>query len=97
MLERLITEFFKKLDFGGKIVSVTRIETAESLKMTEIFISIYPEGGEKKIMKMLDERTGEARKYVSDKVSWRFVPEIRFKLDMGDKARQRIEDILKKI
>lgn len=95
LLSRLIPEFIKKFSFGKTIVTVTRLEISDDLMFVKIFVSAYPQAGEKQAMALLSKKSKDIRKYIGARVRWKFLPELIFLVDEGEKNRQRIEEILK--
>lgn len=58
---------------------------------------VYPEKKfEEEGLKMLKLKIPKIRKYIGSKVRWRFLPELIFEIDRGERNRQRIEEILNK-
>ncbi len=96
LLRKLISEFLLRVDFEKKIISVTEVQISENLRFAKIFLSVYPENGALKILESVKSKTGEIKKYLASKIKIKFMPEVEFIIDAGEKNRQRIEELLKK-
>ncbi len=96
LLRRLVSEFLLRMDFKNQIISVMEVRISENLRFAKIFLSVYPEKESEKILESVKSKTGEIKKYLASKVKIKFMPEMEFKIDEGEKNRQRIEEILKK-
>ncbi|MDO8554980.1 MAG: 30S ribosome-binding factor RbfA [bacterium] len=96
LLSRLIPEFIKKFSFGKTIVTVTRLEVSDDLRTVKVFIGAYPQADEARTMALLAKKNKEIRKYIGSHIRWKFLPELIFLIDEGEKNRQRIEELLAK-
>lgn len=90
----------ENLRFAKIFLSVypVRSKTCQPANESKIRTSngIYPEKESEKILESVKSKTGEIKKYLASKVKIKFMPEMEFKIDEGEKNRQRIEEILKK-
>lgn len=103
LLSKLIPEFIKKFSFGKTLVTITRLEISDDLRTVNVFISAYlpagrhgPSVGEAQVMALLAKKNKEIRKHIGAHIRWKFLPELIFLTDQGEKNRQKIEEILKK-
>ena len=94
LFERLASSFFVK-EKTGSLITVTRIDSSKDLKSVKIFISIFPESKEKEILHFLKGKAGELQKYIGAHVKMRFLPFFEIAIDEAEKARRKIENILK--
>lgn len=93
LLRNLAASFFKK-EMGEAIVTITRLEASKDLKSAKIFISIFPENKENEMLDFLKTETGELRKYIGSQIKMKFLPYLELEMDKGERARQKIENIL---
>jgi len=96
LLSRLIPEFIKKFGFGKTIVTVTHLEISDDLRIVRVLVGVYPPDGETQAMALLAKKNKEIRKHIGAHVRWKFLPELIFLTDKGEKNRQRIEELLAK-
>ncbi len=94
LLMQLASAFLQK-EASGALVTITRIETSKDLKLSKIFISIFPESKEKEIFGKIKAKAGEFRDYSSSKIKMKFLPYFEFEIDQGEKARAKIDELLK--
>lgn len=94
LLKSLTAAFLTK-ETAGVIITITRLETSKDLKLTKIFISIFPENKEVETLKFLKSKTGELRKFIGSQIKMKFLPVFDFEIDKGEKARKRVEELLK--
>lgn len=96
LIQKLAAEFIEReIDRAGVLVTATRIEITPGFKEAKIFISVWPEDKEKKIMKSLENSKKEFYKYMKDHFKIKYMPVYEFKIDEGEKARLKVEEILR--
>lgn len=96
LYRKIASEFFREHMGGeGTIASVTSVEVKDGLHEIVVYYSVWPDekGGE--VKKALDTQKGILRDRIGQEVRTKFVPEIRFLLDEGEKKRAGIEKLLK--
>ncbi|MBX4195405.1 ribosome-binding factor A [Candidatus Parcubacteria bacterium] len=97
ILHRLAAEFIR--DEGGKssLITVTRVELNPSGKDAVIFFTTLPESEEDTALKFLDRKAPEFKQKVIKESRIGFPPHLRFKIDYGERNRQRLDEIGKNI
>lgn len=80
----------------GKMISVTVVRTAPDLGFAKVYLSIFPKGGEKEILKTCNEQVGQIRHLLAQKVrkQLRKLPELHFYQDDSLDYAERIEELL---
>ena len=93
ILHRLAAEYIR--DEAGKtsLVTVTRVDLSSTGKESKIFFTTLPEDQEDTVLKFLERKTPEFKRYVRDNSRIGFVPHIDFKIDYGERNRQRLDQI----
>lgn len=81
---------------GGIIVTVVCAQTSKDLKSAKIFISIFPENREAGALASLEEKREELQRYVNSRLKMKFSPHLQFEIDKEEKARRKIDELLKK-
>ena len=95
-LQHLAGEFLAREAGRQSLITITRSEISPDLKKITIFISVYPESAEKAALDFCKRERSGFREFVKDKSSLQFPPTIDFELDIGEKNRQRIDELTKK-
>ena len=78
------------------LITVTRVEISKEGKEAKIFISVLPEEKEADAIDFLKRQRGAFREYLGEKVKSYPLPYVDFLIDVGEKNRQRLEEISKK-
>lgn len=75
------------------LVTVTRADISPDLKNVVIFISILPQTAEHSALHFLKRQRADFRDYLKKHATLRFLPTVDFEIDLGEKNRQRIDDL----
>lgn len=75
------------------LITVTRADLSSDMKNIMLFISVFPETAEKTALDFCKRERSNLRQYVIDKSALHFPPTIDFQLDLGEKNRQRIDEL----
>jgi ribosome-binding factor A len=93
VIHRLAAEYIR--DNGGKtsLITVTRVELSPTGKEAKVFFTTLPESQEDTVLKFLERKAQEFKRYVRDESRIGIVPHIDFKIDYGERNRQRLDEI----
>lgn len=93
ILHRQAAEFIR--DEGGKssLITVTRVELNPSGKDAVIYFTTIPESEEDTALKFLERKTPEFKHMVITQSRLGIVPHLRFKIDYGERNRQRLDEL----
>lgn len=90
-LHRLAAEFVRDEASPASLLTITRVELNPAGKDAKIFFTTLPESAEDTALKFLERKTSEFMRYVRDKSRIGLVPHITFKIDYGERNRQRLD------
>jgi len=81
---------------SGKIslITVTRAKVSKDLKKSTIYVTIFPEDKEGSALDFLKRKRAGFRDYFKSKASMRTIPFFDFEIDVGEKHRQRIDELI---
>lgn len=92
----MAAQFTQKNSSLGSLITIIRVELSPTGKEGKIFFTTLPENQENTVLKFLIRKTPEFRKYVGDKSRIGIVPHIDFKIDYGERNRQRLDELSEK-
>lgn len=95
LLKKIISEFILRLGFKNVFMTITHLEVTKDLKNCKIFVSIYPTENESQAFSKLNGEMNSLVKCVKEKTKLKFLPRFEFRIDEGEKKRQKIEEILR--
>ncbi len=86
-------DFFARESNRQSLVTVTRADVSPDLKNVMIFFSVLPESAEQDVLHFARRNRTEFREFLKDHATLKFLPNVDFELDLGEKNRQRIDDL----
>jgi ribosome-binding factor A len=77
----------------ASLITVTRVEMNPAGKLANIYFTTLPEDKEDTALKFLERKGGELHMYVRDHSKIGMMPELRWKIDYGERNRQRLDEL----
>jgi ribosome-binding factor A len=77
------------------LITITRVELFERGRKAMLYISVLPENGEDSAINFLKRKRAEIRDEVKKKLNIRTIPFLDAEIDLGEKARRHIDELLK--
>ena len=96
-MRKLFAQFIERESNKESLVTVTRCEISSDRKNIDVLVSVFPVDMEEKVIKFLDRRKWDARDYMKKRIQTRVIPFVNFKIDAGEKNRQKIDQLLNKV
>ena len=103
LLKRVLADLMETLGFNeeqGRIISITRVDCASSLKNAHVYVSILgakDEEEELRVIRRLIERKAEIQTLMSQEVILKYTPVLQFVLDHSVAEGDRVLDLLRKM
>jgi ribosome-binding factor A len=93
VLHRLAAKFVVEEATPASLITITRVELNPSGKDAKIFFTTLPDDKQETAEKFLVRKTPEFKKYVRDNSRIGIIPHLTFKIDFGERNRQRLDEI----
>lgn len=77
------------------LITVTDCRVSEKMRDAIVFVTVFPEEKEKAVLQFLRRKGRDFQKYVRENARMRSAPFVSFELDMGEKNRQKIDELLR--
>ncbi len=78
---------------GFSLITVTNVNITNHGKMADILVTVLPDKEAESAISFLKRKRGIFRDYLKDKTKLARIPFIDFNLDLGEKNRQRIDEL----
>lgn len=75
------------------LITVTHADISPDLKRSTIYISVLPDNKAEAALHFAQRKMGDFKRYVKDNMSLKAIPFFDVVLDVGERNRQRIEEI----
>ncbi len=90
-------EYLASKRFENAMVTVTSVNIEGNLSKATVFVTVYPEKENEKVLRKINRGRGLFAKHVKTKTRIINIPYFNFEIDKGEMHRQRIDDISKDI
>ena len=97
MIRALTTEYLNRESNRTSLITVTHIELTPDMKNATIFFTVIPEDKENAAIGFMLRQRKHIRDHIKKNSQFRVLPFIETKLDIGEKNRQLIETLSKKV
>ena len=94
---RLGGEFLVRHSNLESLITVTRVEANDEGNKVSLYVSVLPDNMATKAMKFLKRERSEFRDYVLKHSRLQHPPTIDFVYDIGEKNRQHVDELTKKL
>ena len=96
-MRKLFANFIEIESNKKSLVTVTRCQISQDRKNIDVLVTVYPTEHEEQVIRFLDRRKWDARDYMKKRIQTRVIPFVTFKIDAGEKNRQKIDQLLNKV
>jgi ribosome-binding factor A len=93
IIRELAAEFILEESSKSSLITVTRTELSSSGKDGIIFFTTIPEDQEDTALKFLERKTGEFKNYLKKNSRLGILPHLTFRIDYGERNRQRLDEL----
>ena len=97
IIHRLAAEFVRDNSGKSSLITVTRVELYGKGKEARIFFTTLPESEEDTAEKFLVRKTNEFKTFVRDHSRLGVLPYFHFKIDYGERNRQRLDELSREL
>lgn len=87
--------FLLKENNNTSLITVTSASVSPDLKKATIFVTVLPESKEELAMEFIKRRRGDLRDFLKKNMSTKNIPFVDVALDLGEKNRQKIDELLR--
>jgi len=81
----------------GALVTLTKVETSKDLHNCTLWISVIPGDKQSKTLNVLQKDKKQIRYLLANRVKFRIIPELKFKLDLTESNAAHIDHLIDKI
>ena len=95
-IAQLAGEFLERESNHQALITVTRATVSPDLKNATIFLSVLPASEEEHALAFAKRHLSDFREYARTRAVMKFLPFFDFKIDDGEKNRQRIDELTRR-
>jgi len=93
VIKELSASFFEAESNRTSLITVTHATVSKNLKRGTLFISVFPEEKESIAFDFIKRRLRDLRGYLKKNMHAKVIPFLDVKIDLGEKNRQKIEEL----
>jgi len=93
IIYRLAAEFVQAVSSRASLITVTRITLSPTGKEVAVFFTTIPDTQEDTALKFLTRKLPEFKNFLKEKSRLGIIPHIEFKIDYGERNRQRLDEL----
>lgn len=97
LIRELAAEFFQRESNGQSLITVTSVETYARASRAKILVTVLPESEQDKAIGFIHRQLSDFREFVMERSRIQRVPYFDIALDVGEKNRQRLDEITKNV
>ncbi len=94
-IKELSAEFLGKENNRTSLITVTSATCSPDLKRATIFITVFPTDKEKTALEFSKRKRPELREFLKKNMTTKNIPFIDIAIDLGEKHRQKIDELLR--
>ena len=91
---KLAAEFLKTEGKSSSLVTITDASRSRDLEHASFFVTVFPDTEEMRALAELQAKRNDVRSFFMQNTKMKAVPSVTFAIDKGEKARQRIDELL---
>lgn len=96
-LLKLAATFLDKVSENTSLITVTRLDLSPDFKNATIFISVLPDRMQEAALNFTKRQLSDFKHFLKEKTRLKTIPYFDVKIDLGEKNRQRIDEISNEI
>lgn len=93
ILRKLAADFVLREATSASLITVTRTELSDTGKAAKLFFTTLPESEQDTALKFLIRKAGEFNDYVKKNSRIGIIPHLSWKIDYGERNRQRLDEL----
>jgi len=90
-------EYLSRESNRDSLITVTRVELSDKNDHARVLITVLPTEKEEGALEFVSRRKNDFRLYFMKKIDINRTPRFSFAIDMGEKNRQRLDEISKRL
>ena len=97
LFKKIAGEFVARESNRISLITVTNVRVEESDRRAIILVTVLPEEQEQTALEFLKRKRSDLRETIKKTTRLKTIPVVDFELDLGEKNRQRIDELSRKV
>jgi len=97
LIKDAAADFFNKESNHTSLITVTSANISKDFSQATVFFTVFPDDQEEQVLHFARRRRADFKSYLKSHLQLRRIPFVDFKLDEGEKHRQRIDEVSREV
>lgn len=93
IIRQKAAEFLEREGNGASLLTVTSVALSDKGRRATVFFTVYPAALEQSALEFAKRQRSAFREYLGARAKMLFLPIVDFALDLGEKNRQKIDEL----
>jgi ribosome-binding factor A len=95
-IKELAAQFLARENNRTSLITVISASISPDLRRATVFLTVLPDSKENAALSFAKRKRGELREFLKKNMEVKTIPFVDFAIDLGEKNRQRIDELLRK-
>ncbi|MDQ3245004.1 MAG: 30S ribosome-binding factor RbfA [bacterium] len=95
LIKELVAQFLNRENNHTSLLSVTSVSISPDLKRATVYITVLPADKEQNALEFTKRKRGQMREFLKQNLEMKTIPFLEVAIDLGEKNRQRIDELLR--
>lgn len=95
LTKELTASFLGRVDNKTSLITVTSATCSPDLKRATVLITVFPSLKEQSALQFIKRKRKELREFLKKSMPIKIIPFVDFAIDLGEKNRQKIDELLR--
>lgn len=97
LFQEIVASYVREESNTDPLITITNVIVSPNYHDITVFFTTIPEGKENDALIFLKRKGSDLRGYVKKHSRLKFIPHIQFQVDYGERHRQHIDEVVRKI
>lgn len=97
LLKEVVAKFVREEANTNPLITITDVVISSSYQHVKVLFTTIPDGKEADALIFLKRKGSDLRSYLKKNARLKYIPHIDFEVDYGERHRQHIDEVVKKI
>lgn len=94
LIKELGAQFFGRENNKTSLITITACSVSPDMKRATLFMTVFPDAKEHDALEFVKRKRSELREFLKKNMKIKTIPFIDIAIDLGEKNRQKIDELL---
>ena len=93
LIKDAAADFLNKESNRTSLITVTNADVSKDFRNATVYFTVFPDDQEEQVLHFARRKRADFKAYLKSHLELKRIPFVDFKIDVGEKHRQRIDEI----